>query len=201
MAKPCFYIDGKYLTNDEMINWASQVDFSRIGNILPQYSHPKTPFRKTDQWVNLAIRRMMRYAASENFDRIAWTNGEQQADRYDLSKQVDKVAYSKTQLGKIEISVRDKNMAGRTGEWKFVGEYTQQELPDIVGKDLAEKISKDSETKNKKEYSGLDLKVGGEGMKAFYDAIVPSAMSKLVKPFGAKVETIDNRKFPKFLVL
>ena len=66
MAKPCFYIDGKYLTNDEMINWASQVDFSRIGNILPQYSHPKTPFKKTDQWVNLAARRMLRWAAENS---------------------------------------------------------------------------------------------------------------------------------------
>ena len=42
-----------------------------------------------------------------------------------------------------------------------------------------------------KSLTGLDLKVGGEGMKAFYDAIVPSAMSKLGKPFGAKVETIE----------
>ena len=75
MDKPCFYIDGKYLTNEEMINWASQVDFSRIGNILPQYSHPKTPFRKTDQWLNLAARRMMRYAAENGFDRLAWTTG------------------------------------------------------------------------------------------------------------------------------
>ena len=96
MAKPCFYIDGKYLTNDEMINWASQVDFSRIGNILPQYSHPKTPFKKTDQWVNLAVRRMMRYAAENGFARIAWTNGEQQSERYDLSNQVDRIEFTVT---------------------------------------------------------------------------------------------------------
>jgi hypothetical protein len=46
------------------------------------------PFKKTDQWVNLAIRRMMRYAAENGFDRIAWTNGEQQSERYDLSKKL-----------------------------------------------------------------------------------------------------------------
>ena len=52
---------------------------------------PNMPFKKTDQWVNLALRRMIRYAAENGFDRIAWTNGEQQAERYDLSKQLNKV--------------------------------------------------------------------------------------------------------------
>ena len=42
---------------------------------------PDMPFKKTDQWVNLALRRMMRYAAENGFDRIAWTNGEQQAGK------------------------------------------------------------------------------------------------------------------------
>ena len=35
--------------------------------------------------------------------------------------------------------------------------------------------------------SGQDLKVGGEGMKGFYDKIVPEAANKLGKQFGAKV--------------
>ena len=47
------------------------------------------PFNKTNEWLPLAMRRMMRYAAENGFDRIAWTNGEQQADRYDLSNKVD----------------------------------------------------------------------------------------------------------------
>ena len=34
---------------------------------------------------------------------------------------------------------------------------------------------------------GVDLKVGGEGMKGFYDKIVPDAANKLGKPWGAKV--------------
>ena len=43
------------------------------------------PFKNTDQWLNLAIRRMMMHASENGYDRIAWTTGRQQADRYDLS--------------------------------------------------------------------------------------------------------------------
>jgi hypothetical protein len=34
---------------------------------------------------------------------------------------------------------------------------------------------------------GVDLKVGGKGMKGFYDKIIPDAANKLGKPWGAKV--------------
>ena len=34
---------------------------------------------------------------------------------------------------------------------------------------------------------GLDLKVGGEGMKGFYDQILPKSLEKLGKKFDAKV--------------
>jgi hypothetical protein len=35
----------------------------------------------------------------------------------------------------------------------------------------------------------LDLKVGGEGMRGFYDKMLPAAANKLGKKYGAKVET------------
>ena len=37
------------------------------------------------------------------------------------------------------------------------------------------------------QLSGVDLKVGGEGMKGFYDKIIPDAANKLGKQWGAKV--------------
>src|SRR6185369_17173966 len=53
---------------------------------------PPAPFvGKTEAWVALALKRMIRYAADNGFDRVAWTTGEQQAERYDLSKQVSQI--------------------------------------------------------------------------------------------------------------
>jgi hypothetical protein len=155
---------------------------------------PDMPFKKTDQWVNLAFRRMMRYAAENGFDRIAWTNGEQQADRYNLSKQVDEILYSKNEDGTYAISAIQQRIGKMLGE-----SIPENKIEDYVGKEVAKKIisgeGNDTETQGKyktmKSLSGNGLKVGGEGMKGFYDQIVPKVAKDLGKPFDAKVETIN----------
>src|SRR5690606_17491323 len=55
---------------------------------------PDAPFKATDEWAMLAFKRMARWAVDNGFDRIAWTTGKQQADRYDLSKRVSSVSWS-----------------------------------------------------------------------------------------------------------
>ena len=57
-------------------------------------------------------------------------------------------------------------------------------LADVVGKEVADKIMGSS----RQVLRGIDLKVGGEGMKGFYDQILPAAANKLVKKYGASVE-------------
>ena len=149
-----------------------------------RYATPDMPFKKTDQWVNLALRRMMMYAAENGFDRIAWTTGQQQADRYDLSKHVRSIDWEKNYDGTYDVQ---GNLVGG-------GYYTKRKLDakgiaDNFGKEISEKITSSDEKEG--ILKGLDLKVGGEGMKAFYDQIIPKAAKKLAKPFGAKVETIQ----------
>lgn len=147
---------------------------------------PDMPFKKTDQWVNLALRRMMMYAAENGYDRIAWTTGQQQADRYDLSKQVDWIEYGKNENGTYWFTL--------PVEYSKPSELTEQELESYVGKDVAKKMIDGEGIDGKlggKRLQGGDLKVGGSGMIAFYDQIVPKAAKKLAKPFGAEVETIQ----------
>jgi hypothetical protein len=50
---------------------------------------PDAPFDKN--WHELAIKRMLRYAAENCYDVIAWTKGAQQNQRYGLSKVVDEI--------------------------------------------------------------------------------------------------------------
>jgi hypothetical protein len=70
-------------------------------------------------------------------------------------------------------------------------EFTADELDDVVGKEVAEKI-RNGEGKRYRgrgyhTLEGLDLKVGGEGMKGFYDKILPDFANKFGKKYGAKV--------------
>lgn len=78
---------------------------------------PEGPFvQNTDAWVGLITKRMIRYAAENGFDRIAWTTGNQQNERW-----------------------------------------------------------------------------GGEqeGVKQFYDSVMPKAMAKVLKQFGGKLSQVN----------
>lgn len=156
---------------------ADEIRRSKILGVVPDM-----PFKNTDQWVNLALRRMIRYAAENGYDRIAWTTGEQQADRYNLSKQVDRIVVDE-ENGRYSIMAIPKGKA----ELENIATATKENLSDYIGKELAERVIAEGGG----DFRGDDLKVGGAGMKAFYDQIIPKAAKKLGKPFGADVETIE----------
>ncbi len=142
---------------------------------------PDAPFKQT--WPALVMRRMVRYASEHGFDRIAWTTGDQQAERYDLAKQVNAITFARHKNGTYELS------AGLPGGGSAVlaDRLSSERLDEFVGKDLAAKIR--NEQKNIATYSGLDLKVGGDGMKGFYDKLLPAEVNKFAKRWGAKVST------------
>ncbi len=153
---------------------------------------PDAPFKKS--WPLLILKRMVRYAAENGFDKIAWTTGEQQAARYDLSKQVDRIEYEHLYDATGErgwyysISVMDKNENEIYGS----GNASAKELENVVGKEIVQKMEagegKKNDISDDRVLSGLDLKVGGEGMKAFYDKMLPSAAKKFFKKFGGRIE-------------
>lgn len=176
--------DTGYIASGETIEEATK----NAINKLSEEAVPNMPFKKTDQWVNLALRRMMMYAAENDYDRIAWTTGQQQADRYDLSKTIEYIEYFQREDGTYELSMPI--------EFPMPYNMREAELEEYFGKEIASKITNGegevvSEALNQKKLSGVDLKVGGEGMIAFYDRIVPKAAKKLSKPFGANVETVE----------
>jgi len=151
---------------------------------------PSAPFvTDTKAWTGLALKRMVAYAVDNGFDAIAWTTGEQQADRYDLSKQIDTVEYRRNPEGGGEIVADDK-----TGRRVLVQKIERDDqLEDYIGKDPAKKMLEQEPMENYrsdvKSYvlHDQDLKVGGEGMKGYYDEIVP----QVAKNLGAKVGRVN----------
>lgn len=163
-------------------------------DIIDIGSTPDMPLKKTDQWVNLSLNHAIRYAAENGFDKVAWTTGEQQAARYDLSKQIDKVEVENKADGiryvKIHLVGQSYNSfdVDKNGVIVKHAQWEGKQLDEVIGKEMADKIlSTDSD----KTFSELDLKVGGEGMKAFYNQIIPKAANKLGKKFGATVQPTE----------
>lgn len=160
---------------------------------------PDAPFKKT--WPDLLLKRAVREAAEGGYDQLSWTSGATQADRYDLSKRVKEIEYVKDgDKYKLGIITHDGS-----GLALPKPSFTKEELLDVVGKEIAEKIVNGEGKKYRGHdgytLEGLDLKVGGEGMKAFYDRELPARAKKLfktdVKTQSVGGTDIDWDKFSK----
>ena len=147
---------------------------------------PDAPFKDTKDWTGLMMKRLIRHAADNGYHGITWTTGDQQADRYDLGKQLRGVIATKHAKG-YNLRGIENDDAGTYHD--FGSDIPEEKLAQHVGKDLAEKISK--QAPGQKRYQGVDLKVGGEGMRGYYDNIVSSVAAKLGKEHGVKPGMID----------
>ena len=169
---------------------------------------PEAPFEKN--WHELAMKRMLRYAAENGYDKIAWTKGAQQAERYNIGNVVDKIiSYDypavrdtdgrETKKVEIRLTNGDTMTMRVDREGKVIegrSDTTGQQLSDIVGKDLALRImsgeGKDGTIFDAdrdlpaKVIEEDDLRIGGEGMKGFYDQMLPRFMDKYGKKWGVK---------------
>ena len=80
----------------------------------------------------------------------------------------------------------------------------EADLANHVGQEIAKKLlaaepkeSYDSGMSNRRlSLEDAELEIGGEGMKGFYDKILPETVNKLVKKYGSKVESgkVETRK-------
>jgi N12 class adenine-specific DNA methylase len=167
--------------------WAT-VSISNASKIAP------APFvGKTEAWLSLAVKRMISYAAQNGYDKVAFVNGKQSVERYDLSKQVAQIRYVKRADGTYDVWAADESGRSLNDTVDKQGLKPEQ-VEEFVGKEVAEKII-NGEGHNEDGdmvLSGLDLKVGGEGMKTFYDRIVPNVVNDVLKKLGGgKLGTVN----------
>lgn len=163
-------------------------------------SVPDAPFEKN--WHELAMKRMLRLAADEGYDYVAWTRGEQQAERYNLKKMVSEIAARADGNGNYYVVIEDKH-GFELNEFSGAGKVmAANEMVSYFGKDLAMRLMTGADQSRGKKWSGKgynpefytvrgdDLQVGGEGMKGFYDEILPRYMDKYLKKWGVKTEDL-----------
>lgn len=184
--------------------WIAKMDrITEINQQLGEHTGkvPDAPFKTT--WPELAMKRMIRYAAENGYDKISWDTGATNADRYDLSKQISRITLADNSSGGIGRPKMEGpfnggmlhayDHQGREVVSKYVN--APEELPDLIGKEAADKIMNVTPREGRaaglgvrqRTLEGLDLKIGGEGMRGFYDQILPAAVNKLAKKFGGKV--------------
>jgi hypothetical protein len=171
---------------------------------------PPAPFvTNTEDWVNLALKRVIKEAVDNDIDTVAFIKGGQAADKYSLRTFVDHISADRGLAtgDDLYVSITPKDSlsphafyVGPDGiikepisadvRSKFLGEP----LSKVIGKETAEKLlsTKIGESQVLRD-EGLTL--GGKGMEGFYDNILPKTAEKLLKKLGGgKVEPVEMVK-------
>ena len=159
------------------------------------YGVPEAPFKKN--WHEMAIKHALHHAAKNGYKGLLITPGAEQADRYGLAGYVDELNWFSHPTGNRVVSMRlsnEKNHdlvvdpSGKIVEQQGINRtpFDGKDLSEVVGQDITKKIFSDK----RGNLNQTDMQVGGEGMKGFYDKIVPTYLNKLGKPHGVKVGTM-----------
>lgn len=172
----------------------------------------------TNAWVKLGLKVALKEAVKQGADKVAWTTGEQQNERYDLSKQLKTASASKNNDGTYQLVLEDKSgseIEGYRGSGKRV---TPKEMEDTIGKDISQKLIEGADKNKGKEWkknmpvnpefytlSGDGLKIQGKGMKGFYGSpsenklgIVGEVARSLFKQEPKLVKIVSGQKPQKF---
>ena len=171
-----YYINGLTLSKDEFLNYVKKQPLEESAKILGITATPSAPFiTDTNAYVKLGLKVALKEAVKQGADKIAWTTGEQQNERYDLSKSVKSIQYAKVGDNYL-VSVTDT----KGDEILYNTDMSINEIENYLGKDIAEKIQNNigeeeraiqgsvRDLKTLPTISGEGLKVGGKGMKGFY---------------------------------
>jgi len=176
------------ITKKEAIKEAVHVHNSLIG----EKGVPQAPYAKT--WHEKAMKDIIAEAVEKNYGRVAWVAGKEQADRYSLAKQIDELDLHEKE-GVFTIYAR------KGGHSVFSQDgLSEKQIEDYVGKEAARKLLKQKPSEynqfgySARSLSGMELEVGGEGMKTFYDSMLPKWTNKYIKKYDSKVEVkkLDN---------
>lgn len=138
---------------------------------------------ETKDWTDLAIKKALIDAERGGYDAISWSPGQEHADRYNLSRQVGRMHY--------DFTDNNLRVLGPDGEPLHEGQYAPDQLPGVIGKDNARKLLEEPTFKVGNMMHGLDadgMSWGGEGMKTYYDKIVPSRMVSLARQLDPTAE-------------
>jgi len=135
----------KYTTPEQKILLEKQAELVRERNSirndlrpmsLSSGKVPDAPFKK--DWHELSFKRFLMEGINDpSVDRITWTSGAVQADRYNLAKQIDELFVGYGIPGSVNIS------GTKDGDSVLSNSNVQlSQLDDYVGKEIADRIRK-----------------------------------------------------------
>jgi len=151
---------------------------------------PDAPFK--NNWYELVMKRLLDDAARNGYDKVVMTPGIEQAKRSGQIKKIDRIEYKQEKDGNYYVIA-----AANDGSELFYKSQTLPELESLLGKDLAEKIATgtgdlSSGISPSKSFNVEGLTLGGEGMKGFYDQMLPAFVNRYGEKTGLRMNLHDT---------
>lgn len=136
----------------------------------------------TNSWTDLALKRALREATEGGYDKIVFTPGQTQADRYSLVHNAKKLAFHP---GEKRLFVTP---IGSDTPVEVPGTHRGDTLHRTIGKEAAKKLLAADQQDGMHVLEGDELATSGEGMKKFYDKLVPNRLQGLAKKLDPKAK-------------
>jgi len=175
-------------SHDDIFEMARSDNDSRTSfgerNAQSRRGIPRGPYvDNTQKWTDLALKRVLHEAAHGGYDKIVVTPGDEQNKRYDLSSQVKNIQYY-PDIGYLHATTHDNQGVEHN-------DVKPEDLSKHIGKEAADRILKQGmqryEGRGKlggefyHELKGDGLKMGGAGMRGYYDNILPKRLQALAQ--------------------
>ena len=194
----------KYIDSGKAMHQYYKEHEEDLNDIEVNRKVPAAPFEKN--WHELAMKRMLRYAAENGVDTLAWTTGIQQAERYNLGDYLNRVTVEPSRAednsegvdcyrmhfytlynATIDLTVNREGVI-LNGQYENHN-FTGTRLHKLIGHEFADRILHTDMDENSVEYK-MEGHVGGEKIKTFYDEMLPNVMNRYGKQWGVQVKDI-----------
>ena len=171
------------LNNPEFQSLQGRLDVIRNDLSKNHYNKiPKGPYvQNTQHWTDLALKHVLHEAAKGDYDKVQFATGKENADRYGLEKHFKEFHYN-PENHILHTIDKDGYHNKRRG-------IKEKDLPENIGEELSKRLlASPVKTHDFGGYEedvnslkGDDLVSGGEGMKKFYDQMIPKSAMKQIQ--------------------
>jgi hypothetical protein len=117
---------------ERMLSLSEHAEIKELQERLATVAVPPAPFRSS--WPELLLKRAVRWAVDRGIERLAWSEGEQQARRYGQIRRVIALRYEVSPATARMIELKGLTVAGY---WVRLGDVSSSKLEQFVGREAA----------------------------------------------------------------
>jgi len=164
---------------------------------------PPAPFvtdannKATNAYIALTLKKAISHAVDNGQHSVSWTTGNQQSERYNLSKQINSVSYRGGDYQELTYNLIDNSGT------KTLENVPENKIADYIGKEVAEKLLQQPvEFNGFKILKGLDLDIKPAWVSSMYGdengmnkdgkpAMITQAAMEIARKMGGEVGSVS----------